>query len=426
MKFEPIHQNIQLKNGAQIYFVPNPYAQTITTMALVNAGPRYDPPHKTGLSHLIEHIKLRNNYSEKSDKSLLFQIEEVGSSPRGFTYFETNKYWLNLIPEYAPQGVEFLCRILNASKYSDATVEKEKKTVLEELRIIESNPSKKIWEVWTEHIFAGTDLGNGYIGNSTTMQLIDKKDVSSFSDRRYTPACTTFIFAGNISVATRGKISSLIEAKLHSRINKPVKNSGRHNRAFSKDPIRIQKSLTKTLNVIVGFRTVSVIKSDHIVFKLMQSYLNGGLQSRLGQKLILGGLVYFVNSFVYYLSDTGYFSILFTTLPGNLNTILKIIYREIGELKAGNIDNKRLESAKRYAIFQQKLQLDSPQEVANFYARQCPYSNDHVLTPQEEDTLISGVTQQELCSAAKEYFTVGALRIAVVGDIEKSAIIADF
>lgn len=426
MKFDLNHQKLQLKNGAQIYFVSIPYAQTVTTMAIVNAGPRYDPPQKIGLSHLIEHIKLRNTDPWKNGTSLSYQIEEVGSSPSGFTYFETNKYWINLIPEYSPQGVEFLCRILNAGKYGDAIVEKEKKTVLEELRIIESNSNKKIWEVWTEHIFRGTDLGNGYIGDSSTLQRIDKNDVSSFTDTWYTSNRTTFIVTGNISAATRKKIVLLVETAMNHRVNKIISNSGKLNKIPSKDPIRVEKSSTKTLTVVMGFRTVSVIQSDQAVFKLIQSYLNGGLRSRLGQKLILGGLVYFVNSFVYHLSDTGYFSILFTSLPSNLNTILKVIYKEIGELKDGNIDQQRLESAKRYTIFQQRLQLDSPQGVANFYARQCPYSNDHILNPQEEDAQISQVTQRELCEATKRYFTFEALRIAVVGDVEKSAVSLDF
>jgi predicted Zn-dependent peptidase len=144
---------LKLKSGVTILTVPIPHAQSTTVMALVNAGPRYDPVDKSGLSHLIEHLKIRTkSYNRKSD-SLLRRIANVGSTPRGFTYYETNKYWINVVPEYCVLGVTYLCKILNDVNYSYENISTEKHAVLEEMRIIDSNPEKKIWELWSRLIF---------------------------------------------------------------------------------------------------------------------------------------------------------------------------------------------------------------------------------------------------------------------------------
>ncbi len=419
------HEETRLQNGAKIVSVPIPYASSVTVMVIVHAGPRFDPIGKTGLSHVIEHIKIQSEWSRKKIEPSLSELEEYGSSLNGFTYFETNKYWLHLVPEFALDGVKYLCQIINRSDCSAEDLAKEKKTIMEEMRIIESNPEKKIWEIWAKHIFQGTPLANDYIGDEANLQHIENQDVSNFINQFYRPERITFLFCGNVSNKFLKSASDYINIGLTER-NQLTPANDSLLALENNDVISVHKTSTKTLHVMVGFRTVPRGEKMQYTFEVIQSYLNGGYQSIFAEKLRTSGLVYFTYLFVVHLSDAGYFSISFTALPNNLNTVLKVIYDALNNLKDGNINEQRLEKAKNYTIFHQILQLDGTKAIADYFARQIPYSNNVLIDPQQEEAMTKKVTSSDVHQAAKKYFSKEALRIAIVGNVENQTISLDF
>jgi len=55
--------------------------------------------------------------------------------------------------------------------------------VKEELRILKSNPSQYIWEVWSENIWQNTPLGRTYLGDEDSIKNFTKKDIKILSRR---------------------------------------------------------------------------------------------------------------------------------------------------------------------------------------------------------------------------------------------------
>lgn len=64
------HSIVTLKSGLTLIRVPMPAVESVTVLALVNVGSRYEPEKWWGISHFLEHMVFKGTEKFEDAQSL--------------------------------------------------------------------------------------------------------------------------------------------------------------------------------------------------------------------------------------------------------------------------------------------------------------------------------------------------------------------
>lgn len=395
-------------HGSRVIVVPINSAQSITAMVVVIAGPRYDEFGKEGTAHLIEHLKTQEANGDRSEI-------------RGFTYFETVRYWISFLPDDLQKYMKALTRFLHVKTYSSKTIELEKKRIAEEISIIQTNTQKQIWELWTKTVFSKSPLGRGYIGTSGSIAQIKKDEVCDFISRFYVPENFTFILSGRIDTRDKEKILHSV----HSLTEGSIDQHSLATYEFKKQPVKnqgltvlVQYKDSKTVALICGFVTMRLSTIDYASLLLIGRYLVGNNSGILSSILFSKFGIYSIQTTVARLSDCGYFSFYFYSPRALVTNVLDKIRSELKKVINENIDKRLLEKAKKMLIVEQITVHDNPEKISLYYARQHFLEKNFLLTQKDMIDACSALRQDDLQATARKIFQKENFRIAAVGQLE--------
>ena len=87
-----------LKNGLTVLLHEDPQAPLVNYQTWFRAGSRDDPPQRTGMAHLFEHLMFRGTHKRKGS-DFVKDIESRGISFNAYTSFDKTVYYFNLPKE---------------------------------------------------------------------------------------------------------------------------------------------------------------------------------------------------------------------------------------------------------------------------------------------------------------------------------------
>lgn len=412
-----------LNNGSGLIIVPASGFLSTTIMAVVRAGPRFDPVGMDGLSHFIEHMLFRGTRKFPTTKALTQSLERNGSMAEAFTYYETNRYWVRCPNEAVNISVENLTDRIIQPLFKKEDIEFEKGVILEEKNILLSNPEKLIWEIWNQTIWEGGPLGRFYLGNEKSISSITEERINSFFKERYVGKNIYYIVVGNI------KANDIIR-KFNSSIKmhgKPIistkevpKNSISQKNSRE---INVYNTQAKNITISLGFPTVDKAHKDVHALDLISVLLAGGMGSLLKRELMEPGYTYSVTANTEYLSDTGYLSVNFTTEKKYLPKTLNIIYSNFHKLKNQSVDIQELDRAKGFYSGQFKINTETTYDLCMFYSDQLLGSVGSLLSPEDKIKKIEEISPNMILDVSKKYFKPESFCLAAIGNVRKDELI---
>lgn len=412
----------KLADGSKLAVVVLPRAIAATTMAVIKAGPRYDPIDKTGLSHFVEHMLSRGSKKWPTKTALTSALERKGASDFAFSYHETNYYWIKSSCNEIRLAIESLVDRIRNPILREENINQEKDVIKEELKILRSNPEKLIWELWSETIWQGTPLGRFYLGSETEIDSFSREDIQDFRERYYRPERTVYVVSGDIDFkSTQEMFNSFLSARVEN-ISNPPQEERIFNETKKKNQINLGKRVMENVYLAIGVPTVKFGDKDREVLDLIGAILAGGMSSRLRQKVMDTGLTYSIEYHTEYLSETGYLMIMFTTDSRKLKTALKIIFNEFEDLAKNSISSKELSVAQGFLSGTLQVNMETTYDWAKWYGDQLVYSSSKVKTPEEKVREILNIGPERINRVAQRYLNLRNIYIAVIGNILKKDI----
>ncbi len=406
----------KLRDNSSLLVIPLLYSQSVTTMALINAGPFYDPVGKEGLSHFIEHMFFKGSKKFPDSEKLTASLERKGASAQAFTYYQTNKYWIKSTSSDIELVTENITDRLYNSLFRAEDIETEKGVVKEEINILKSNPERLIWEVWSETVWSGSSFGRSYLGNHAAINKFSRKDVLDFVRVHYKGDKIIFAVCGDVQADKIYEIfNNLVDPKRNITKDKLKVSKAKKTR----EDFNLVRLKTENITVAIGFQTVNYIHKDRPVLELIAKLLAGGMSSRLRKKVMEPGLTYSIEGYSEHLTETGYFMIRFSTNKASLNKIFKIIYDEFRDLKRNLIKQDELELAKNYFIGSLKVNTETSYDFADWYANTF-FLGGRILGLEDECRQIQKISSEDILRVAEEYFDFKKIKTAIVGDIDKN------
>ena len=186
-----------LPNGVRIVTEEIPNVRSVAIGLWIGAGTRDESEDNRGISHFIEHMLFKGT-RKRSAKELAEALEAVGGQLNAFTTKEYTCYYAKILDEDFDLAVDVLSDMYFNSRFEPKEIDKEKKVVIEEIKMYEDSPDELIHDVFTQTIWRDHPLGQPILGTSKSIEEMSRDKVLSFLERNYTPQ--------NLVVAVAGKI----------------------------------------------------------------------------------------------------------------------------------------------------------------------------------------------------------------------------
>ncbi|MCY4656090.1 MAG: insulinase family protein [Gammaproteobacteria bacterium] len=106
----------------------------VTTRITYHVGSAHEDEDSRGLAHLFEHLMFAKttNYPERA---IYKYVEQFGGSTNAFTSFDETTYYAQTPPRKHYQALEIYADGMTDLELSQDTLDRDKKVVLEELRV---------------------------------------------------------------------------------------------------------------------------------------------------------------------------------------------------------------------------------------------------------------------------------------------------
>lgn len=173
-----------LQNGLPVVMESLKNMRSVVVGIWVKVGSRNEPSGENGISHFLEHMFFKGT-KKRSAKDIAFEIDSLGGELNAFTSRETTTFYVKVLDEFLEKGIDILADMFLNSTFPEEDVEKEKKIIKEEIKMVEDTPDDYIHDLSNQTIWGNTGLGQPVLGRRETIKSFTRDDILSHIRRYY-------------------------------------------------------------------------------------------------------------------------------------------------------------------------------------------------------------------------------------------------
>jgi predicted Zn-dependent peptidase len=393
------HNFLELKNGIRIIHKPTK-SEVAHCGFIIKTGSRDENLDQSGITHFIEHAIFKGTKNRKA-YHILNRIDNVGGEINAFTTKENTSIYASFTKEYLERAIELLTDILFNSTYPEKELNKEKDVIIDEINSYLDSPYEQIYDDFEELIFKDHPLGMNILGSVDSVKKIDRKKILDFIKTNYRTDQIVLSVVGDFPFEKLEKLSKKYLTDI------PEKTSSKARISFGKyTPIQkeIKKDVYQT-HCIIGNTAYGTHHKHKKSFVLLNNILGGpAMNSRLNfgirEKY---GFTYNIESSYTSFSDIGLFYIYLGTDIKHLDKSIKLVHRELKNLRDKKLSSTQLQKAKKQIIGQITLSEENNCNVMLGMGKSLMLYNK-VDSLEETFNKINAITPEELHIVANEVF----------------------
>ena len=388
-----------LSNGLRIIHEPSSSKVAYCGFA-VDAGTRDEAENEQGMAHFVEHLIFKGTRKRKA-WHILNRMENVGGDLNAYTNKEETVIYSAFLTEHFGRALELLADIVFHSTFPQNEIEKETEVIIDEIQSYEDTPSELIFDDFEDMIFRNHPLGRNILGRPDLLKKFRSEDAMAFTSRFYQPSNMVFFVLGDFNFQ---KIVRQVEKMLVDLPLVTVENQRTIPPLYVPEQLVVHKE-THQAHVMIGSRGYNAYDDKRTALYLLNNILGGpGMNSRLNVSLReRRGLVYTVESNLTSYTDTGAFCIYFGTDPEDVDTCLKLTYKELKRMRDVKMTSSQLMAAKKQLIGQIGVASDNNENNALGMAKTFLHYNKYESS-ESVFRRIEALTAEGLLEVANEMF----------------------
>lgn len=374
-----------LLNGLPVIMESIKNMRSVVIGIWVKVGSRNEPPEKNGISHFLEHMFFKGT-KKRSAKDIAVEIDSLGGELNAFTSRENTTFYVKVLDEYLEKGVELLSDVFLHSTFPEEDIEKERKIIKEEIKMIEDTPDDYIHDLSNQTIWGHSGLGQPVLGRRETIRSFTKDDLLSHIKKYYGIKDIVVSCAGNFEPE---HLLSMLDKNLGNlrRGSEPERGA----LPDFKSRVEVFSKELSEAHICLGVKGLSQASEERYSLFLLNSILGAGVSSRLFQEIReKRGLAYSIYSFIASYFDAGIWGVYAGVSRKKVREVLELILKEMYSLRdtLNDIELKRAKSQLKGNIV---LGLESTISRMNSIAHQEIYYGRY-YSPNEIMKEIDSVT----------------------------------
>lgn len=413
-----LYRKLVLDNGVRVVTERIPTLKSVTVGIWVNTGSRDEQPAQAGYSHFIEHMFFKGTRS-RSATEISREIDALGGEMNAFTTRETTTFYVKVLDQQLQQAVELLADLFHHSRFDPREIEKEKKVVLEEIRMVQDDPEDLVQELHTGQVLGRHPLGRSVLGCEETIRTLRRRDLMEYIEAHYDPRDIVIAIAGNFEPA---KVERLITRYFGlKRVTTNGVRPARRPPDVHGGVLARQKPLEQ-VHLCLGLKGVPAGHRDRYAVYALNSVLGGSMSSRLFQEVReKRGLAYSIYSFLSGYSDVGTLTVYAGTRAKEVPRVVDLMCREIRKIGSKGVEQKELERAKNQMKGSLMLSLESSHSRMSKLAKdELTYGSRTSLADMVAQ--IDRITLDHVASVGRQLFALNQVAITGLGPITPRAL----
>jgi len=408
---EPNIRRAVLANGVRLATERMPHVRSVAIGIWLTRGSRHEPAESMGIAHFVEHMLFKGTPT-RSAEEIAQQVDSIGGQIDAFTSKEYAGYYLKVLDEHLPLAVEILADLISNPLMAEDDIEKEKKVILEEIKMVEDTPDDLVHEIFAESFWSGHPLGRPILGTPESVNALTRETITNYFANTYVAENFVVVAVGNLE---HDHVQRLLENALaHIPHNGP---EAEHTPPVVAATIQIRKKDLEQSHVVFGTPALPQHHPERYAGYALNTTLGGSMSSRLFQNVReKRGLAYAVFSGLSAYQDSGALSIYAGCGNEVVAELIDVVVAEIRQMKAGGLDQVELRRAKDHLKGSLMLGLESTSSRMSHLARQEMY-RDRTDGLDEMLASIERVTAEDVLRLADRFFANGSLAVTVLGNV---------
>lgn len=197
----PSFETHTLPNGLRVVIAPVRKLPLVTVLALVDAGAVADPAGQEGVALLTASL-LTEGTGDLTGAALAEQVELMGSTLDAGADWDSSVVKLTTLASRLPEAIAVLSRVLTAPALPEDEFERLRNERLADLLQQHSEPRSLADEAFSQALYApGARYAKPDGGSQQSVQRLTLAQLRAFYEARYSPAVTTVVLVGDVSVS---------------------------------------------------------------------------------------------------------------------------------------------------------------------------------------------------------------------------------
>jgi len=395
-------------NGVRLITETMDHVRSVSVGVWLTRGSRHEPVEQGGIAHFVEHMLFKGT-ATRSAEDIAQQVDSLGGHLDAFTSKEYAGYYIKVLDEHLPTALDVLSDLVLHPAFKPEDVEREKKVILEEIKMVEDTPDDLVHELFTQSFWDGHPLGRPILGLPDTVSGLTSDVLRSYFNRTYTAGHLVIVAVGNVThegmrdllMPTFGALPASDE---HVVEEPPA--------VMPRAQVRV-KELEQS-HVCLGTSSYPQNHDHRYAAYVLNTMLGGSMSSRLFQNVReRRGLAYAVFSNLTAYRDTGSLTIYAGCADSAVRELVTVVVEELRGMKVAPPDAE-LRRAKDHLKGSLMLSLESTSSRMSNLARQEMYF-DRQFGLDETIQGIERVTAEDVVHVARDLFASGSLGATVLG-----------
>lgn len=399
-----------LPNGLTLLTETMPDVRSVTLGVWLRQGSRHETPAVNGISHFLEHLVFKGTET-RTARDIALAMESVGGQMDAFTSKEYTCFYTKVLDQHVPEALDLLSDIVRRPKFDPVELERERRVILEEIRMVLDTPDECIYDLFSAHFWPRHSLGRPIQGTADTVGRMSRTRLRSFFRSAYRPGNVVIAAAGNLDARDLGRRVRRTFGDMEPAPVPPVPRRPPRPRGGI---VRLARTLEQT-HLLLGVPGFPKSVEHRYVLSVLNALLGGTMSSRLFQKVREErGLAYTVYSGINSFQDAGFLMVYAATAPGQAAETVRIVMAELADLAERGPNPDEVAIAREHLKGSLMLSLESTSSrMSNLAQQEIYYGRQFRL----EEILrgIDRVSPERVHGICREMFRDTRAGLAVVG-----------
>ena len=416
----PMITSTVLDNGVRVITERVEHMHTVSIGIWVANATRHETPEYNGVAHFIEHLLFKGT-ERRTARQISLEIDSMGGILNAFTGHEYVCYYAKVLAKFLPRVTDLLADIFLHSNFPADEIERERKVILQEIKMRDDSPEEAIHDRFHQSFWNGHALGNSILGTEETIGGLSRDKIIAYKLSHYRPDDIIISAAGNVSHET---LVNLVQAEFSSLTSTWKPGRMGFSPVGGKRLNLCERDLEQTL-ICMGTRALQQDHPNRYALHLLTTILGGGMSSRLFQEIReKKGLAYSVYAYVISHADSGALVVYAGTEQKHCREVINIALGEMVKLKEESVSQAELDSAREQLKGKLLMSLESSDSLMTRLAKNIIYLGRH----QPVENILEGfdaVQIQDVRDMAATLFNGECLNLEVMGKVTDLGLTTD-
>ena len=408
---EPHIRRETLANGLRLVTEAMPHVRSVSVGVWLTRGSRHEPAEHAGIAHFVEHMLFKGT-ANRSAEDIAQQVDSIGGQLDAFTSKEYAGYYVKVLDQHLSLAADILADLVTRPVFAADDIEREKKVVLEEIKMVEDTPDDLVHEIFAEAFWSGHPLGRPILGLPSTVSSLDRTTLGHYFKDAYVAPNFVVVAVGNLD---HESVKALVQQTFEA-----VPSTGsvpREEPPLVVPAVQVRHKELEQSHVCLGTPGLPQNHADRYIGHALNTVLGGSMSSRLFQNVReRRGLAYSVFSSMSAYQDAGALSIYAGCANDAVSELIDVVLAEIRRMRKEPITADELRRAKDHLKGSLMLNLESTSSRMSHHARQEIY-RDYEDSLDEMLESIERVTADDVHQLAGRLFARDGLSATVLGNV---------